>query len=331
MTITAKAIYDYTARNEKELTFEKGVSLEVIEKSNDGNWWDGIYQGKRGYIPVSYVEIAELLSVPKPPARKSSMQKPEENLDTSKDSNLGDVEEDEESNDIPKTLSFSETKVPEPENETGPEVKSIEKIETTPSKGLPDESPKRKVDVNIRPGAVSKLTQQFQSPPHVQPTQQQTQPRILVGPHSTAGSNHRRIPSADLTKTNRQSDGVHVPPRSSSGGNKLQMKSAVPPPPIKPRPDKEPGATPFPIMSHDANVSASPLQQAHLQQQVGQVKKPLIAAKKTSILRSSGKGKKPPLPSKPLAPPKPTPPQKSQLHAELAAVAARRRKPDDES
>jgi len=117
-------------------------------------------------------------------------------------------------------------------------------------------------------------------------------------------------------------DGGYVPRRSSEG-NKTQMKSSGVPPPIKPKPEKEmiSGATPFPIMSHDANVSASPLQKAHLQQQVGQVKKPLIAAKKTSVLRSSGKGKKPdkpPLPSKPSAPPRGSAPT-IQLQAELAA------------
>ena len=57
----------------------------MIEKTPDSNWWDGFHEGKRGFIPVSYVEIAELQpseegeggavkSIPQPPQRKSSMR-----------------------------------------------------------------------------------------------------------------------------------------------------------------------------------------------------------------------------------------------------------------
>ena len=57
----------------------------MIEKTPDSNWWDGFHEGRRGFIPVSYVEIAELqpadgtrpLAIPLPPQRKSSMHKEE--------------------------------------------------------------------------------------------------------------------------------------------------------------------------------------------------------------------------------------------------------------
>lgn len=76
-TMTVKAIYNYTARNEKELTFSAGEILQVTEKSGDGNWWDGFRDSKRGYIPVTYVEIVEVRSTlksPLPPERRSSTQ-----------------------------------------------------------------------------------------------------------------------------------------------------------------------------------------------------------------------------------------------------------------
>ena len=75
--MTVKAIYNYTARNQKELSFSAGEILQVTEKTSDGNWWDGFHDGKRGYIPVTYVEIMELRSTlksPLPPERRSSSQ-----------------------------------------------------------------------------------------------------------------------------------------------------------------------------------------------------------------------------------------------------------------
>ena len=76
--MTVKAIYNYTARNQKELSFSAGQILHVTEKTGDGNWWDGFHDGHRGYIPVTYVEIMEVRSTvksPLPPERKSSSQK----------------------------------------------------------------------------------------------------------------------------------------------------------------------------------------------------------------------------------------------------------------
>lgn len=75
--MTVKAIYNYAARNQKELSFSAGEILQVTEKTGDGNWWDGFHDGQRGYIPVTYVEIMEVRSTlksPLPPERKSSNQ-----------------------------------------------------------------------------------------------------------------------------------------------------------------------------------------------------------------------------------------------------------------
>lgn len=58
--IPAMALHDYNARSDKELTFKRGDLLQVIEKTSDGNWWDGFIGRKHGYIPVAYVEIIEL-------------------------------------------------------------------------------------------------------------------------------------------------------------------------------------------------------------------------------------------------------------------------------
>lgn len=88
LKIDARALHDYTARSDKELSFKKGDLLQVIEKTPDNNWWDGFIQRRRGFIPVAYIEILELnpaspdtttappaagLNVPPPPLRRSSM------------------------------------------------------------------------------------------------------------------------------------------------------------------------------------------------------------------------------------------------------------------
>ena len=88
--ISAQALYDYTARSDKELSFKRGDTLFVTEKTTDQKWWDGFSPDRRrGFIPATYVEIVELSSVtakppgdveevavmsrPQPPQRKSSM------------------------------------------------------------------------------------------------------------------------------------------------------------------------------------------------------------------------------------------------------------------
>ena len=92
LKIECMALYDYAARSDKELSFKKGDQLQVIEKTPDSNWWDGFHQGRRGFIPVSYVEIAELqpyesatrsnMAIPQPPQRKSSIHRTDESSET---------------------------------------------------------------------------------------------------------------------------------------------------------------------------------------------------------------------------------------------------------
>ena len=325
MTISAKALYDYKARTEKELSFSKGDMLDVIDKTQDGNWWDGFHGGKRGYIPVKYVEISELQPIPVPPQRKSSM-------------NTGGKEEGDSGSTSP--LPTVQEASPESNNNTaGPTPQEadttqtdVNKPETVPSTGgdspkhTPAESPKRKKPtVPVKTGAVSKLTQQFQQPQH--PAPPPPSQRVLVGPHKT----HVRNPSADMNKGTATSAGEGgTPVRSNSSGSKPPKPPLVAPRPAKP--DPPPAAvSPFPLMSHDSHTS-SPLQKAHLQ---GQVSKPQATTshtapvKKGGVFRSSGKRDKPPLPSKPPAPAKPT--GSVQLQAELSAAVTRRsKKPEGE-
>ena len=54
----AKAIYDYEACEDEELTFDEGEIILVTNKivDDDDGWWEGILNGKRGVFPSIVVE-----------------------------------------------------------------------------------------------------------------------------------------------------------------------------------------------------------------------------------------------------------------------------------
>ncbi|XP_030067212.1 SH3 and PX domain-containing protein 2B isoform X2 [Microcaecilia unicolor] len=48
-------IYPYTARDQDEISLEKGAVVEVIQKNLEG-WWKIRYQGQEGWAPASYLK-----------------------------------------------------------------------------------------------------------------------------------------------------------------------------------------------------------------------------------------------------------------------------------
>ncbi|KAM4748312.1 SH3 and PX domain-containing protein 2B [Rhinophrynus dorsalis] len=48
-------IYPYTARDQDEITLDKGVIVEVIQKNLEG-WWKMRYKGAEGWAPASYLK-----------------------------------------------------------------------------------------------------------------------------------------------------------------------------------------------------------------------------------------------------------------------------------
>lgn len=50
-----KALYDYNARNARELTFKAGDVINVTHKSTSGQW-QGEFRGKTGTFPASLVQ-----------------------------------------------------------------------------------------------------------------------------------------------------------------------------------------------------------------------------------------------------------------------------------
>ncbi|GAM17836.1 hypothetical protein SAMD00019534_010110 [Acytostelium subglobosum LB1] len=52
---TVRALYDYDAASQDELSFKEGDVIAIIQKDN-GGWWEGELRGKKGWIPANYVQ-----------------------------------------------------------------------------------------------------------------------------------------------------------------------------------------------------------------------------------------------------------------------------------
>lgn len=52
----AEALFDYSARSSKELSFKKGDIIRVFKRFNP-DWWDGTVNGIDGFVPAKYIRI----------------------------------------------------------------------------------------------------------------------------------------------------------------------------------------------------------------------------------------------------------------------------------
>ena len=63
--ITVKAIHDYEATKEDELSFQAGSIITDVTIVAEGGWWEGTFNGKKGWFPDNFVEM--MGSTPAPP------------------------------------------------------------------------------------------------------------------------------------------------------------------------------------------------------------------------------------------------------------------------
>jgi endophilin-A len=49
-------LYNFDAENPAELSFKEG-DIILLKSQIDGNWYEGMLNGRTGYFPVSYVSI----------------------------------------------------------------------------------------------------------------------------------------------------------------------------------------------------------------------------------------------------------------------------------
>nr|XP_039263528.1 microtubule-associated serine/threonine-protein kinase 4-like isoform X1 [Styela clava] len=56
--LTARALYDFTAVHQDDITLEKGDIITNIDPAKtDGSWWHGTCLGRMGFFPSNYVEL----------------------------------------------------------------------------------------------------------------------------------------------------------------------------------------------------------------------------------------------------------------------------------
>jgi len=58
--MTLKALYEYSAVSDEELSFPEGAEIRLLQKDDNGiddGWWEGEYMGKIGVFPSIVVEI----------------------------------------------------------------------------------------------------------------------------------------------------------------------------------------------------------------------------------------------------------------------------------
>ena len=58
----AKALYEYTASDETEISFDVD-DIVIVHKVDDSGWWEGENKGRRGIFPGNYVELFVSLSL----------------------------------------------------------------------------------------------------------------------------------------------------------------------------------------------------------------------------------------------------------------------------
>ncbi|XP_057296913.1 SLIT-ROBO Rho GTPase-activating protein 2-like isoform X2 [Hydractinia symbiolongicarpus] len=57
-TVEAIALHNYTARTQKEVSFNKGDILTIFSRTNS-DWWDARVNGRFGFAPVPYIKILD--------------------------------------------------------------------------------------------------------------------------------------------------------------------------------------------------------------------------------------------------------------------------------
>jgi len=57
--VYVRALYDYRAQEEGELTFKKGDWIKLLEKDDEGGWWIGELRSVMGLFPKNFVEAVD--------------------------------------------------------------------------------------------------------------------------------------------------------------------------------------------------------------------------------------------------------------------------------
>eukprot|EP00051_Salpingoeca_urceolata_P013952 m.176761 g.176761 ORF g.176761 m.176761 type:complete len:559 (-) comp17952_c3_seq2:882-2558(-) len=61
--VNVRVSFDYAAEKDDELTVKEGDIIENVNQQ-DGGWWEGDFNGKRGWFPDNFVEVMEEAALP---------------------------------------------------------------------------------------------------------------------------------------------------------------------------------------------------------------------------------------------------------------------------
>lgn len=56
--VEAVARFDYTGRSGRELSFKKGVTLQLFQRASH-DWWEGRLNGTHGLVPHQYITLKD--------------------------------------------------------------------------------------------------------------------------------------------------------------------------------------------------------------------------------------------------------------------------------
>ena len=59
--LKVKAVWDFVAENESQLSFPGGAIIKVTIPDFMEGWWRGEYEGKEGIFPTNYVQVCLIL------------------------------------------------------------------------------------------------------------------------------------------------------------------------------------------------------------------------------------------------------------------------------
>ncbi|XP_040285812.1 CD2-associated protein-like [Bufo bufo] len=112
-----RALYNYDATNDDELSFKDGDILHLISKdTGDPGWWRGELNGKEGVFPDNFAAIIQDSEKEKPkkppPPTKSPVPKPELHLGEKRFTPTKPEEKDEKPSLEPKPSKPAAPQVP---------------------------------------------------------------------------------------------------------------------------------------------------------------------------------------------------------------------------
>eukprot|EP01114_Cavostelium_apophysatum_P010602 TRINITY_DN2452_c0_g1_i2.p1 TRINITY_DN2452_c0_g1~~TRINITY_DN2452_c0_g1_i2.p1 ORF type:complete len:990 (-),score=297.38 TRINITY_DN2452_c0_g1_i2:109-3078(-) len=236
-----KALFDYQASQESELSILPGDIITLVA-TDDDEWWEGELNGNIGYFPKAYVEIIALTPrsamstrIVASTSAVEEFKKSEESMKESATSGAVD-DKSAETSSIKRSPSVSDKDVAKPEEATKTTDQEVKKEETAPKKvevqdktnGVPakKDTKEKEKSPSPTPSPQAKTEEVKMPEPRVSPARSPTpepQTQKEPAPNNTA-------PSAATATTSEAPAGPNV---SNSTASPAKEKAPIRPAPVR--------------------------------------------------------------------------------------------------